>query len=172
MNIKAVSSHIGHLPSNKQSATYRGAIESVKTIADYCEKNNQQFRLETGMESAAVLRQFIIDVNRSNVKVNFDPANLIMNGYEGPTEALNQLGEYTAEVHLKDGKRPRPGTKGHECPIGQGDVDFTNLLRKLKTIGFKGVLTIEREISGENWAKDVLSGRKIIENIMNLQEIT
>ncbi len=165
MKIKTITSHIGSIPSDRDDENYKETVKAIRKIADHCAENGQQLRLETGMESAACLRQFIIDANRDNIKVNLDLANLIGGGYEGSVEALDQLGEFVAEVHLKDSKRPALGVEAVETPLGQGSVDFEALIRKLDKIGFRGILTIEREITGEDWGKDVLNGRDYIEGI-------
>ena len=44
--------------------------------------------LETGQETADGLLQFIADVGRDNLFVNFDPANMILYGTGEPIEAL------------------------------------------------------------------------------------
>ena len=41
-----------------------------------------------------------------------------------------------------------------ELPLGQGDVDFANYLKALEDIGYRGYLTIEREV-GANPAGDI-----------------
>ena len=41
-----------------------------------------------------------------------------------------------------------------ETPLGKGVVDFKTYLQALESIGYKGFLTIEREV-GENPEKDI-----------------
>ena len=41
-----------------------------------------------------------------------------------------------------------------ELPLGLGDVDFDNYLKALDEIGYRGFLTIEREV-GENPKGDI-----------------
>ena len=42
-------------------------------------------------------------LNRRNVVVNFDPANMILYGKGNPVEALEVLGSWIRQVHIKDG---------------------------------------------------------------------
>ncbi len=52
-------------------------------------------------------------------------------------------------VHAKDGDWPpkdQPGALGVERPLGQGAVGMERFVRKLKEIGYKNPLNIEREI--------------------------
>ncbi len=39
-------------------------------------------------------------------------------------------------------------------PLGEGDVDFINYLKVLEDVGYKGFLTIEREV-GDTPKKDI-----------------
>ena len=65
-------------------------------------------------------------------------------------EALDVLGQHVVSVHCKDGTWPPkgvPGALGEEKPLGQGAVGMDRFINKLKEIGYKGTLHIEREIS-------------------------
>jgi sugar phosphate isomerase/epimerase len=107
--------------------------------------------LETGQETADSLLQFIGDVDRDNLFVNFDPANMILYGSGEPIEALEKIGRFVHSVHCKDGKWAKnPGREwGAETALGDGDVGMERYLRTLDKIGYHGPLTIEREIPQE-----------------------
>ena len=51
-----------------------------------------------------------------------------------------------------------------ELPLGEGDVDFPNYLKALEEIGFKGFLTIEREVGGDP-ARDIGAAVKFLEGL-------
>lgn len=55
---------------------------------------------------------------------------------------------------------------GEETPLGQGRVDFSSLIQKLKDLEYKGYLTIEREIAGEEQVKDILHARAYLQQIL------
>jgi len=166
LGIKRVAAHIGFIPEDPKDPNYRPLVEAVRKIADKCAENGQEFCLETGQETAPTLLRFIKDVNRDNLKVNFDPANMILYGSGDPIEALEMLGKYVVGVHAKDGKWPiREGTLGTEYPLGQGDVGIERLIKKLKEIGYTGTLTIEREITGEQQIRDTLAAKKLLERL-------
>jgi sugar phosphate isomerase/epimerase len=107
--------------------------------------------LETGQESADGLLKFIRDVDRGNLFVNFDPANMILYGTGEPIDALKAIGGYVRSVHCKDAKwAAHPGQEwGQEVPLGDGDVGMETYLRTLDELGYSGPLTIEREIPQE-----------------------
>ena len=78
--------------------------------------------------------------------VNFDPGNLIINGYS-PLEAAGVLGPHIVHVHAKDAVRDLAQGRGLEVPLGRGSVDFPALLAVLEEHHYRGYLTIEREQS-------------------------
>ena len=104
--------------------------------------------LETGQEPADALLRFIADVERDNLFINFDPANMILYGSGEPIEALEKVGRYVHSVHCKDATWAKhPGQEwGSEVPLGEGDVGMERYLRTLDKLGYTGPLTIEREI--------------------------
>jgi len=114
------------------------------------------------------LSKFIEDVNRLNLGVNFDPANMLLYDADDPIKALDVLGKYVIGVHCKDGKRPeRKGELGKEYPLGEGDVGIEKFIDKLKKIGYTGPLTIEREISGEKQIRDILKAKELLQKLVN-----
>ena len=81
--------------------------------------------LETGQEEAASLRGFLEELDRPNVGVNFDPANLILYDKGDPIAGLRTLLPHVASCHIKDAIRTKtPGTWGDEVVVGTGEVDW------------------------------------------------
>ncbi|MGQ9635525.1 MAG: sugar phosphate isomerase/epimerase family protein [Bryobacteraceae bacterium] len=145
----ALACHIGFVPEDSSHPDYAAVRDVVRRIADRAASHGQFFALETGQEPAEVLLRFLRDVDRANVRVNFDPANMILYGSGDPVEALDVLGPYVISVHAKDGDWPpkdKPGALGTERPLGQGSVGIERFLAKLKQIGYTGTLNIEREV--------------------------
>lgn len=151
LEVDVVGLHVGFVPHDTSSDDYASVLGVVREACDHLAGNKQALHLETGQETADVLLQFIQDVDRDNLFINFDPANMILYGCGEPIEALEKLGKYVRSVHCKDGRwSEKPGeTWGEEVPLGQGDVDFARFLLTLVHIGYDGPLTIEREIPQE-----------------------
>lgn len=143
-----VALHLGFIPHDTSDPDYAGIVDVTRQLCDHCQSNGQFLHLETGQETAEGLLEFINQVQRDNLKINFDPANMILYGTGEPIEALQKVGAHVRSIHCKDGTwSDQPGeTWGAEVPLGQGDVNMRKYLETLKSIGYDGPLTIEREI--------------------------
>ncbi len=146
-----VALHIGFVPADRKGPDYKDLLNCTRDLLDHVAGNGQHLNLETGQESADHLLEFIHDVARDNLFINFDPANMILYGSGEPIEALRKVRKYVRSVHCKDGKWAADGKRGKEwgteVPLGAGDVGMENYLRTLKEMGYTGPLTIEREIA-------------------------
>jgi sugar phosphate isomerase/epimerase len=133
-------------------------IERLETSANDLAQLGLTLTMETGQESAPELLQFFNDLNATNVKINFDPANMILYGAGDPIEAIGILGRQIAHVHVKDAViSKQPGIAwGTEVPFGTGQVPPKPFLRALKDAGYTGPLAIERE-AGETRMQDIAS---------------
>ena len=130
-------------------------------------ENGQKFNCETGQETPITLVRAIRDVGLDNVGVNFDVANLILYGKGNPADAVDILGPYAQGMHAKDGLYPTdPKSLGKEVPIGQGRVDFPTIISKLKAIGYKYPITIEREIRGPQQEADLRAAKAYLEKLI------
>ena len=169
IGVHSIACHIGFVPEDTTHPDYRDVLEMVRRVADHAAKYHQSFALETGQEPAHVLQKFLKEVDRPNLGINFDPANMILYGTGDPIEALSVLGPHVLSVHAKDGDWPpreQPGALGTERPLGQGSVDIPKFVRKLKDVGFSGPLNIERE--AENQAERIADIRNAVSYLNSL----
>ena len=131
--------------------------------------NGQNLHLETGQESADHLLEFIHDVKRDNLFINFDPANMILYGSGEPIAALKKVGHLVRSVHCKDAKWAAPEQRGKswgsEVALGDGDVGMETYLRTLLELGYTGPLTIEREIAHDRDRQKADIGKAV--NLLN-----
>ena len=165
--IPAVQTHCGFIPENPNDSVYKETVTAIHEVAAYCKGNGQSFRYETGQETPLTLLRAIQDVGMDNQGVNFDVANLILYGKANPVDALDLLGPYVQGVHAKDGLWPtNPKELGVEVPIGAGRVDFPRIIVRLKELGYRGAVTIEREISGPQQMEDVRAAKAYLEKLI------
>lgn len=177
-----VTTHIGVVPEDKTSDRYKIMQEACFELSRYADSMDAHFAIETGPEIATTLKSFLDDLGSNGVAVNFDPANFVMVTGDDPVQAVYTLRDYIVHTHAKDGikltdtvpeeiyKRinevANQGRKYIELPLGQGDVDFDNYLKALEEIGYRGFLTIEREV-GENPAADIALAAEFLKNKIN-----
>jgi sugar phosphate isomerase/epimerase len=84
------------------------------------------------------------------LKVNFDPANMLLYDKDDPLAVLELLAQDIRSVHVKDGNRPRvKGAWGEEVPLGMGQTNMKAFVKALKRIGYRGPLCIEREVGNQ-----------------------
>jgi sugar phosphate isomerase/epimerase len=169
LGVNSIGCHIGFIPENSADPDYVAVRNLVRRICDHAAKHGQSFVLETGQEAADVLSNFIRDVDRKNLAINFDPANMVMYGTGDPIQAVEVLAPHVASVHCKDGVWPDKevaGSLGSERPLGQGAVGIGQLISKLKQLGYKGTLNIEREIEDhEQRLRDIRAGVELLEEL-------
>lgn len=170
-----VTTHIGVVPADKNHDRYKIMQEACFELASYADSIDAHFAVETGPETSAMLKEFLDGLNSTGVGVNLDPANLVMVTGDDPAGAVYNLQKYIVHTHAKDGKMlcyrdPEivygiikdplvTGDSFIEVPLGEGSVDWTKYLAALEDIGYKGFLTIEREV-GDDPEKDI---RKAVE---------
>jgi L-ribulose-5-phosphate 3-epimerase len=169
IGVGSIGAHVGFVPEDTKHPDYNVVRDLVRRICDHVAKNRQTFAMETGQEPAANLLRFLQDVDRPNVGINFDPANMILYGTGDPIEALEILAGKILSVHCKDGDWPPKGSPdalGTEKPLGQGSVGMERFLDKLRKIGYKGPLCIERETPDrEERLRDIAMGVKLLEKL-------
>ncbi len=153
LGMNLLTSHIGFVPPSSEPK-YNTMVDRVCEIAEPLRAQGITLLMETGQETAPELLQFLNDLRCQNVKVNFDPANMILYGAGDPIDAIETLGRHIAHVHVKDAKlSTRPGEEwGEEVPFGAGEVPPKLFLLALKRAGYTGALAIEREAGTQRLA--------------------
>jgi L-ribulose-5-phosphate 3-epimerase len=165
--VAAVQTHCGFIPENPNDVLYKETVVAMREVAEYCKRNGQNFRYETGQETPITLVRAIRDVGLDNQGVNFDLANLILYGKANPVDAIEILAPYVQGIHAKDGLWPtNPKELGEEVAIGKGKVDFARIISRLKEMNYPGAVTIERETSGPQQMEDVREAKEYLEKLI------
>ena len=163
VGVSTITTHVGFIPEDPGNPLYRGVVDALREVVEHCRSKGITFCFETGQETPIALLRVIEDLGRDNLGINLDPANLLMYGKANPLDALDIIGPYVRGVHAKDGEYPTNGRElGVEKPLGQGRVNFPVLIPKLKALGFRGALTIEREIKGPKQTEDIMRAIELL----------
>ncbi|WP_442601266.1 sugar phosphate isomerase/epimerase family protein [Paenibacillus sp. KN14-4R] len=187
LGTNVVTTHIGIVPEDNQGEIYTNMQQACEELGVYANSMNAYFAVETGPERASHLKSFLDSLSTKGVSVNFDPANMVMVTGDDPVAGVKLLKDYIVHTHVKDGLQIQPvdprsvyGSLGYEgmdhekiakmvasgeffkeVPLGQGKVDFPAYFAALQEIGYKGYLTIEREV-GENAEADIAQAVEFI----------
>ena len=167
-----VTTHIGVVPSDPSHPRFRIMQDACGELAAYADNLKAHFAIETGPETSATLKGFLDTLQSTGVAVNLDPANLVMVTGDDPVQAVHNLKDYIVHTHAKDGRKlydldpeiiyrvveadPVTNPAFIELPLGEGDVPFEPYLKALDEIGYRGFLTIEREV-GDDPTRDILA---------------
>jgi sugar phosphate isomerase/epimerase len=169
LGVKSIACHIGCVPEDTRYPDYIGVRDLVRRVCDHAARHGQTFALETGQEPAKILLEFLQDCGRPNLRINFDPANMILYGSGDPIEALQAVGHLVVSVHAKDGDWPPAGVAGalgKERPLGQGSVGMERFVATLKEIGYKGPLNVEREVEDQQERlRDIAGGLALLRRL-------
>jgi L-ribulose-5-phosphate 3-epimerase len=167
LSIPHIQTHCGFIPEDPHDPQYEGTVLAIRELAEHCAGNGQEFLMETGQETPTTMLRCIKDVDKPNLGVGLDTANLILYGKANPSDALDIIGPYVKAMHAKDGKWPTdPKKLGEEVLIGKGVVDFKTVFTKLKKLGYTGAVTIERETSGPQQIEDVKAEKVYLERVI------
>lgn len=149
LGLKDLMLHAGFLPE-PGSPERKAMLDTLAKAASMASAKGITLALETGQESAKLLRRTLDDLKCPNLKVNFDPANMLLYNMGDPIEAVEILGPDIRSVHLKDAFPPKvAGEWGQEVPLGEGRANIPLFIHTLRKVGFAGPLCIEREVGDQ-----------------------
>ncbi len=160
---KLATFHAGFLPHQESDPGFAKMLRRLAEVADIFGAQKMDVGLETGQETAPALARLLQKLDRPNVGVNFDPANMILYNKGEPVEALRTLGPWIRQVHVKDAVKTRtPGTWGQEVAVGEGEVDWLAFFAALDQLNFSGNFIIERE-AGNRRVADICAAKIVVE---------
>jgi sugar phosphate isomerase/epimerase len=165
LGLDLVMFHAGFLPHDEKDPNFAKMLRRLAETADVFQAANIKLALETGQETAADLKHLLQKLQRPNVGVNFDPANMILYDKGDPIAALRTLGPWIRSLHIKDARRTKvPGTWGTEVAVGTGEVDWRAFFATLSEQNYKGNFVIERE-AGNQRVADIRTAKEVVASL-------
>ena len=134
--------------------------KNIQEISEYAEKSNLIITLETHgngatgeseTSSGKMYLPIIKHINKKNIKICYDTANVIYYSNVRPEDDINYIAEYIGYLHMKDKK----GLKGiwNFPALGKGNTKFDIIFAALKRVGFTGPFSVEIELTPDTYHK-------------------
>jgi sugar phosphate isomerase/epimerase len=150
----------GRVPSEDEAksaaARPRLLAEALGSLGAFGDRIGVSLALETGLESGAALSDYLNRFDTGSLGVNYDPGNLLMNGFD-PVESLRALRGKIRHAHAKDARVAGASRTAREVALGHGDIDWLQLSGAFEEVEYRGWLNVERE-SGDDRVGDVARG--------------
>jgi sugar phosphate isomerase/epimerase len=125
---------------------------NLRAIAETCDENGVYLGVEQhGPYTAKIKRlvRILELVDSPWIRVNYDSGNTFLAG-EDPYEMLDAVIDKVVHVHAKDisikqaeAERGKVTGTAVGCACGDGVIDWTRIVRRLKKAGYAGVLSVE-----------------------------
>lgn len=141
---------------NEWEDAFKRLVESLQQLAEYAAKSNLSLNIEnhSGTMAMTALQtvRIVASVNKENIGILYDPANLMIYGSPDYKLSFKQQAEYIRYVHVKD---DRVFEKGGYLPVlmGEGLIPWTEIIQLLKKSGYDGFLCVEYE---KRWHPEIL----------------
>jgi len=147
--------HSDSLPIGRE-AVRKNSVEALKGLINKTEDLGVKIALENMIDKGggrfgsrvADLREIIEDVESSSLGICFDTGhtNLLSSRDVSQEKEIAQAGEYlwTLHMHDNDGKEDR-----HWAP-GDGNIDWSQVIRSLRKVNYRGVLMMEVQERGNS----------------------
>jgi sugar phosphate isomerase/epimerase len=149
LGLSDLTLHAGFIP-HVGDPERKPMLDVLAQVGDLAKAAGVTAAFETGQETADLLRTTLDELKSPNLKVNFDPANMLLYDMGDPLRAVEILAPDIRSVHVKDANRPMvTGQWGEEVPLGRGQVNIPEFVRTLKRVGYRGPLIIEREVGDQ-----------------------
>jgi sugar phosphate isomerase/epimerase len=159
--------HAGFMPE-PGDPDRKAFLDTLGKVSAMAKTKEVTIAFETGQETADLLRLTLNELKCPNLKVNFDPANMLLYEKGDPIRAVEILGPDIRSVHVKDAVPTKvPGTWGDEVPLGHGACDIRKFIHTLKKVGYRGSLCIEREVGNqEQRVTDIAHGIEFVKQCL------
>jgi sugar phosphate isomerase/epimerase len=143
LGANVVINHIGRVPGEADEKARNLMTEVLADLGRYGQRVGATLAAETGTESGEALAGLIARLPPGSVGVDFNPANLILQG-ENPRSAIKALAPYILHFHATDATRDLALGRGFEVPLGQGNAELPELLGVLEEQQYRGYITVAR----------------------------
>lgn len=143
----------GRMPAEESDPGWTSMAEALEALGRYGDRVGVILALETGLEPGSKLARMLDRLDTGGLGINFDPANLLLNGID-VYESLNALSGRIVHSHAHDARLAGANRVAQEVPVGHGDIDWLRYLNELEQHDSGGWIVVERE-SGDQRLQDI-----------------
>lgn len=141
LQVPVVTSRLGRVD---EAALARGHLrEALSVLAEVADRTGTRLAFDTAGAEPENLHKLLQAVSSPSVGVCFDPASLLIEGFD-PMRDADTLAEHLQIARVRDAVAGLTDRPGRETPIGQGQVDFAEYLAWLDQAGYRRVPMIHR----------------------------
>jgi sugar phosphate isomerase/epimerase len=160
-NVDSLSNPFSFAPENTATTGTSGSQQFLllaEVLNDLVRHGNHvgcTLQLQLSSFHPERVRRLIAEVTAGPVGVVFDAATCVMSGSD-PVSTFREIYQHVGYVRIRDAVKDVDGA-GVEVPVGEGTVDWTEVLPTIAEADYRGWICIER-MGGDNRAGDTLSG--------------
>jgi len=136
-----VTNHLGLIPSDAESASWRLLVEVLEELGEHGHRVGALLAAETSAADGPQLARLLADLPEGAIVVDLNPGALLQNGFS-PLDAIDAVGPSIHLVHATDAHGGVSSRPGEPALLGRGEVDFPALLGALEEHGYRGDFTV------------------------------
>jgi hexulose-6-phosphate isomerase len=150
-------------PGTGYADAYKRSQQQIRKLVPVAEKSKIVIAVENVWNkfllSPMEFARYVDEFKSPYVKAYFDVGNIVLYGY--PQDWIRTLGKRIVKVHLKDFRNRRNTMLRANVPefvnLREGDIDWKEVHRAFKEIGYSGYATVELSRGDEKYLRDVSS---------------
>jgi len=153
--------HAGKIPEKDDDPRSPLMRDALTALGQHGDRVGATLALETGLESGAVLKDYLAKIDCGSLGACFNPGNLLINNFN-PQESVRALGKSLLYAHATDARYSNAAKK--IVPLGHGDIDWLQMIAHFEEIEYRGWMVIETE-SGPNSLAEVTAGAQFLRRL-------
>lgn len=137
----------GRVPEKDDDPRAPFMKEALADLGRHGDKVGAQLLVETGLEAAQTLADYLARFDTGSLAACFNPGALVQNGHD-PYAAPRALGRFLLHAHAADARQISP-SRAQAVALGRGDLDWLQLLGALEEVDYRGWLALEAQGGAE-----------------------
>jgi L-ribulose-5-phosphate 3-epimerase len=159
LRVPVMTTHLGRFDPE---ARRRGDLAAVvRELADAADRVGTFVAFETGGADPSEMASLLKEINCEWLGVCFDPASLLMEGYD-PIESVEPAAGKILIARARDAISGTDRRPGHETSLGYGEIDLARYLAALDQSGYRNATFIRRTDS-ERPLQDIAEAKAKLE---------